>query len=317
MSCSTPRTNSTAKNAGTFWRQVVPRPGGSQSFLKRNRVLKNKRDGKHVTASPAYIAVPCLILLTLGTWVPVARSQASNRPLSTASTAGTVSVRELQIPEKAKQAYRRGLERLTKEDPAASLQNFDKALESFPEYYQAYYHKGIAQMKLQDNDEALQSFQRAIDLSGGHFLEANCGYALALARLGQLGDAESVVRRALEQDTRIADGHVVLAIVLLTTHRLDEAEKSAREALLLPAAGSKKSYLVLADIHAARGDHAAQVRDLEIYLKAQPSDPDKKRLQTVLGAARRLAARTAANDRDKDSGSKIASEVKASSTSLE
>lgn len=106
------------------------------------------------------------------------------------------------------------------------MPEFNKALETSPDFYEAYYGRGVAELELRRHSDAMESFQRASDLSGGRYVPANFGYGLALAREGKAEDAEPVVRRGLEL-TLTADGHLVLSIVLIQLHRLDAAEKNA------------------------------------------------------------------------------------------
>jgi hypothetical protein len=49
---------------------------------------------------------------------------------------------------------------------------------------------------------------------------------------------------------------------------------------------------VLSDLNAERGNYEDEARDLDIYLKLRPNDPNKTTLQAVRDLAKRLAART-------------------------
>jgi hypothetical protein len=79
----------------------------------------------------------------------------------------TVSVRELRIPGKARDEFRKGLERVAKNDPSGSLGHFAKATQAFPGYFEAYYNLGLAEMTLGHTNEAMKDFQTSIDVSGG------------------------------------------------------------------------------------------------------------------------------------------------------
>lgn len=206
----------------------------------------------------------------------------------------TISLQELSIPGRARKDCERGLALLARQDPQGSLRYFAQAIEAAPGFYEAYYHQGVAEQQLNREKDAAQSFQQAIDLSYGHYPRAEFGYALALARLGDAAEAERVVRHGLETDANIADGHVVLGLVLLELHRTDEAEKSAQEALRLNDPTAIKARLVLADIHEARGDFSAQASDLDAYLRRCPKDRNRSVLQAARDLARRMAARVAA-----------------------
>ena len=169
---------------------------------------------------------------------------------------------------------------------------FAAAIGEAPDFYEAYYHQGVAEAQLNRDEEALRSFQTAIDLSDGHYPRAEFGYALVLTRAGNARDAERVVRHGLQTDPNIADGHVVLSLILLKLKRLEEAEKSAQEALRLNQPSSAKAHLVLADIRGESGDLGGQARELDAYLERYPNDRDHKMLETVRDIAKRLAFKT-------------------------
>jgi tetratricopeptide (TPR) repeat protein len=226
-------------------------------------------------------------------WSATTQAQSVNFTAAPVARSGTkVSVRELQIPGKARDEFNRGLRSLEKRELAKSLRHFDAALRVFPEYYEVYYHEGIAALIERNNEEALRCFQKAMDVSDNGYPPAEFGYGLALLREGKAKEAERVVRHGIESDSNNADGHVVLGFVLLKLNRPDEAEKSAREALDVNAPNSAKGYLVLSDLNAERGNYADQARDLDTYLKLRPNDPNKSALQSVRDLAKRLAARS-------------------------
>lgn len=205
----------------------------------------------------------------------------------------TVSVRDLQIPSKARDKFERGVNLLAKYDAEGSLRFFAAAIEAAPDFYEAYYHQGVAEAQMNRNDEALQSFQSAIDLSNGHYPRAEFGYGLVLAREGKSKEAEQVVRHGLQTDSNIPDGHIVLALILLRLNRLEEAERSAHEALLLNQSTSAKAHLILADICGERGDFSGQARELDAYLERYPKDRNHKSIEVALALAKKIAARKA------------------------
>jgi tetratricopeptide (TPR) repeat protein len=188
-----------------------------------------------------------------------------------------VSVRELRIPDKARNEYRKGLECVGKKDPAGSLSHFTKATRAYPNYYEAYYHIGATETKLGHMGEAMQAFQTAIDLSGGKYAWAEFGFGYVLYLQGRADEAETIIRRGLEVDDNSPDGYAILGMTLLWLNRVDEAEKSAREALLRKPdfAGA---YLVLADVYARRRDYRMQLQNLDTYLQLDPTGPASERV---------------------------------------
>jgi tetratricopeptide (TPR) repeat protein len=188
----------------------------------------------------------------------------------------TVSVKELKIPGKARDEYKRGLELLAKNDVAGSLSHLAKATEAAPEYYEAYYHLGVVEAKLGRRDEAMLAFRRAIELTGGHYAWAEFGVGFLLCQEGKPEEAETVVRKGLELDENSPEGHVVLGMALLKLNRPEEAEKSAREALLRRP-NFAEAYLVLSDAYALRRNYRGQLEGLDTYLRLDPRGPESER----------------------------------------
>jgi len=222
----------------------------------------------------------------------VTRGQAYHRVEPTSSEhKALVSVRALQTPVKAQDAFRHGAECFRKGDAAGSLRYFDRAIHEFPDYYEAYTYKGAAEFLLNRRDEALQSFQKAIDLSGGHYARAYFGYGVLLLKQGKPEDAERLVRRGLAEDPNIADGHVVLSMILFNEGRFDEAEKSAGEAVRMPDSTGWRAFLVLASVHLRRAEYTSAVTDLERYLQAARNNPscgaDIESIQRILAEIKR------------------------------
>jgi tetratricopeptide (TPR) repeat protein len=207
----------------------------------------------------------------------------------------SVSVRELKIPGKALDEFRKGLERLAKNDPAGSLSHFTKATQTFPGYFEAYYHMGVAEMKLGHDEEATNAFQMAIDLSGGRYARAEFEYGYLLCQEGKPGDAEKIIRRGLEVEDAAPEGHVSLGNALMQLNRPDEAERSAQEALLRNP-NFADAYLLLRNVAASKGDHRAELQDLDAYLKLRPNGPVSERVRQMREAALKILARSYSQD---------------------
>jgi tetratricopeptide (TPR) repeat protein len=188
----------------------------------------------------------------------------------------TVSVRDLKIPDKAREEYLKGMQRLAKDDSAGSVNHFIKAIKAFPEYYEALSQLGIAEVHLGSREEARKALQAAIKLSKGRHAAAQFGMGYLLYLEGKADEAEAILRRGLELDGNAPDGHVILGMALLRLDRLDEAERSAREALLRKP-GFAEAYLVLADVYARKRNYREQLQDLETYLRLDPRGPASAR----------------------------------------
>jgi Tfp pilus assembly protein PilF len=193
---------------------------------------------------------------------------------SLAGSAYTVSVAQLKIPDKARAEYKKGLERMEKNDMASGLIHLKKAIQVYPDFSLAYYEKGVVESKAGHPTEALESFYKAIDLSGGNYPWAEFGVGFALCQQGKPVEAEPIIRKALETEKDSPEGYVVLGMALLQQRRVDEAEQNAHEALLRKPKCAE-AYLVLSYVYASRGAYRAQVEALDTYLRLLTSEIDR------------------------------------------
>ena len=218
----------------------------------------------------------------------------SNMP-QTPRNSYMISARELKIPTKARHEYEKGLGSLAKEDLAASVNHFTKAAQAFPDYYESYYHIGVAETKLGHWDGAMQAFQKAIDLSGGRYAWAEFGVGYLLYLEGKPEEAATIVRRGLEIDESSADGYLILGLALLQLNRLEEAERSAHEALLRNP-NFPQPYLVLSDADARRHEYREQLQHLDSYLKLEPNGAESRQVRQARDVILRILAGSHAED---------------------
>jgi Tfp pilus assembly protein PilF len=202
----------------------------------------------------------------------------------------TVSVKELNIPGKARKEFEKGAERLQKQDYEGGLAHFKEATNAYPDYYEAFYQAGLANMELRRWTDAEQDFQRAINLTGGGHAEAEFALGAVLCQRQAYVDAERAVRRGLDTDSNSWKGYIFMGEALFGQNRLDETEKNAREAILRKPDASS-AYILLANVHIRRHQYVMALSDLDTYLKLKPTGPTSDQARDVRNAAQRVVAR--------------------------
>ena len=240
---------------------------------------------------PSYEPTRLTLQLPRGPSRPLELYLKASNPSAVPRKDYAVSVRELRIPMKARNAFENGLQRLAKHDAVGSLTQFERATTGFPDYYEPYYHIGVADLRLGREEEAAQAFQTAIILSGGRYVWAQFALGLLLCRRGEYAEAETAIRQGLDVDGNSATGHLFLSLALFRLNRLEEAEKSAQEALLRKPAFALP-YLVLADVHGRRGEYARQLQNLDAYLKLEPNGPASKQVREFREVVQRIVFKT-------------------------
>ncbi len=217
-------------------------------------------------------------------------SQPKNTKSSIDSSTATVSVHELRLPEKARNAFNKGAQKLAARDFAGSIVDFQRAVAVYDEFYEAWYKIGIANLELQINDVAEAAFRKSIELSEAKYTPALFGLGLTLGNEKQYDDGESYIRAGLNLEPTNAPGHFALAWVLYSAKRIAEAETSAREAVLYNP-NLANAHLLLAQIHRRQKNSTAMVEDLDAYLRIEPDSPRSRALRTTRDEAQQSLAR--------------------------
>ena len=199
--------------------------------------------------------------------------------------APTVSLRDLSIPDKARRAFQKGMERTAARDWAGSIPDFEKAIKAFGDLYEAYSKIGIARLHLDQIGAAGTAFRRAIELSGGTYAPAYFGLGVVLSATGEYQNAAEVVRSGLSLAPMDAGGHCTMAWILYSLQRINEAEYSAQEAVRWDP-NFAMARLMLAEIHRTQNRLPELVEDLTIYLRLDPNGPRSVRAREVLDWAR-------------------------------
>ncbi len=213
----------------------------------------------------------------------------------------TVSVRELSIPRKAHDQMEKGLALLYgKSDYQGSLKPFEKAIQEYPDYYEAYAQIGVAYMKLADTANSEKAFQKSLEVSHEQYLDGYLGLAELSLNGHHFADAETFARKAVEIDANSWRAQSQLARALVELHRPSEAETSALAAVKLKP-DNATIYLVLANIHIQLQNDRAQLDDLNNYLKLAPQGSfaeqarqQRDELQQFLAASKSTPATSSA-----------------------
>ena len=206
---------------------------------------------------------------------PVIAMTVTLRRLSSAGAPGapTVSVRDYSIPGKAHDAMNKGMTLLyQKSDFPGSIKQFERAIQAYPNYYEAYAQMGFAYMRMKDADQSEKALRKSIDLSQEHYPDALVMLAALFSSTKRFADAEPLARKAVELNSSSWHAQSELAQALLALKRPDEAEKYAQEAARLQP-DNPILRLLLADIHIETKNDPALLDDFNAYLKLAPNGP--------------------------------------------
>jgi Tfp pilus assembly protein PilF len=213
------------------------------------------------------------------------------------STAPSVDVHELNVPEKARGAFNKGLNLLTKKsDLSGSIMSFQRAIKEYPDYYEAYAELGIAYARAGDAPSAESALRKSVELSGGKYPESYFLLAELLNTTNRFADAESFARQGLALKEESWRGNRELAQALYGQRRLPDALASAVRARSLNS-GDPGVYLVLTNIHTRLRDYPSALEDLNTFLALQPTGASAEQARTTRAQVERAMQVTQADAR--------------------
>jgi tetratricopeptide (TPR) repeat protein len=211
----------------------------------------------------------------------------------------TFSMTTANAPKDAKKAYEKGMDLAKKNKLAEAEQSFQKAVAAYPKYAIAWSELGRVQAALKKPEEAKQSLQSSIDADAK--LVTPYLHLSSIHMQGQKWQelADSTARLTKLDPYTYPQMWLFNAIANINLQKLDDAEKSAREALKLdPDHRMPKASHVLGVILANKRDYPAALEHMRGYLNFAPLATDvevvKKQvaeLERIVGQAPAAEAR--------------------------
>lgn len=195
---------------------------------------------------------------------------------------GTVNVKEAtqNVPKPARQAYEKGV-RFQKDNlPDKALQNFNQALEIYPEYFQALTDRGNLLMQQNKLPEALADFERALQINDRHSPALRgAGYCNIQQR--KYEEAIGQLEKSLLYEPKIALTHMLLGYANLSLNRFDQAKIALEQALKLGGDNVVRARVYLAQLLAHEGKYKEAADEIRAYLRLRPDAADADYLKKL------------------------------------
>jgi TolA-binding protein len=186
------------------------------------------------------------------------------------------------VPKAALDKFKKGVEKMEKNDVKAAVILFDEAVAAYPDFAVAYHQKGSAHLRQNELDKALEAFVKAVSLKPD-YVEAkySVGYTQYLKKNYEV--AAAVFDDVLKQQADMPEASMYLGISLFNLKNVDAAEAGLKKAVA--AKGGDKlalAHLYLGQIYAQKKKNAEAVQELEKYLELLPKAPNADRIRTAI-----------------------------------
>lgn len=179
-----------------------------------------------------------------------------------------ISINALRIPPKAAKELERSRKAYDAGDFLVSNAHLEKALQIYPQFFEARFDLGVNYVWLGQYEKALTEYQGAAEIDPSR-PEAHNGLALALSFLARYPEAEASARHALALDPALLECRFLLGRAILAQGRITQEAMTVlqQSEAKFPAAGLIRAQVLLLE---GRVDDV--VAELEAYLKSADTE---------------------------------------------
>lgn len=197
------------------------------------------------------------------------------------SNQGTVTAAALNIPDKARKEFDKGLAAFDKQDFPVARERFSKAADIYPQYSFAFLNLGVIAMKEGDSAQGQRYFEKAIAVDPQN-PAAYTYLGRVLIMNEKYTEAEQLFTKALSITPLDPEPLTMLATSQLRSGKLQLAVANAKKVHTFPHQHYAISHLVAAEalMQEDQPDEAAD--EYRLLLKEEPNGPNASAARAAL-----------------------------------
>jgi tetratricopeptide (TPR) repeat protein len=189
------------------------------------------------------------------------------------------------IPRAAKEAYQQGEQSLKKNDLKMAEINLARAIELFPDYYDALELLGSEYIKHEYFDAAAPLLAHAVEVNKNAW-HSFYGLGVSLIELKRRNEGLDALRRSVNLNPKSINASMRLGLELAKEDQyVDEAIKLLTTVTHMAGKRLPDAYLALASLHSRKKQYGAAADALDEYLRAVPTgehrDEIKQKIQDL------------------------------------
>jgi tetratricopeptide (TPR) repeat protein len=185
-----------------------------------------------------------------------------------------------EVPAAAKTLFQEGVTDLGKA-PDKAIAKLEKALQIFPEYFDALNWMGKVYISQKEFEKAVPPLTKATEVNPRSY-SASYGLGFALYQLKRYPAALDAVKISVGLYADSIDAQLLYGSILRIGGRFPDAEKALLKANTLAKSTNGDVHWQLALLYNRLGRNQEAVTELETYLKLVPDTPDKAKIQDLI-----------------------------------
>ena len=183
------------------------------------------------------------------------------------------------VPPNAREEFNRGVSNLNNKD--GGIDSLKKAVEIFPEYFDALELLGTQYAKLGQYDNAAPVLVRALAVNDKTPISM---YWLGFSylKLNRINESIEWLQNAANRDAGNPNVFMALGLAYGNNNSLDQAETALKTAYQLGGPAAADSHLYLAGLYNKRERYGEAWRELELYLKEAKGLKDTTQIKEMI-----------------------------------
>ncbi len=184
-----------------------------------------------------------------------------------------------KIPKEAKKAFIQGLKFKESNEHIKASESLSRAIELYPDYYQALSERGDLYVFQQKLEEACADFTQALKINA-HYGPALRGAGYCKLEKGEFAEAVRYFEQSISADPTSANTHLLLGVANLQLDRREAAKAALLKALSFNPP-PLRAHIHLANLYAKEHLYQQAADELRKYLDAEPNIQDKANLEAI------------------------------------
>ena len=196
-------------------------------------------------------------------------------------TANNASVFAQDVPSSARKEYENGVKSLKSQKKDQAISSLKKAIEIFPDYYEALELLGVEYVKSSQHEAALPLLNHALKLNR-RGVKTLYGLGVAYLNLNRLAEAIELLEAAAQLDPNNPNTQMMLGLAYGNSRFFDKSENAFKKALQLGDAEAAEAHFYLAGLYNKQGKYQQARRELELYLKQSKNIKDQAQIKAMI-----------------------------------
>ena len=212
------------------------------------------------------------------------------------ASGSAISVTSLLVPNGARKEFNKGAEDARNNKLDSATQHLEKAVAEYDKYAAAWNELGKIYASGHQPEKARQAFEKAV-ASDPKYIPPYVSLATLSLETEQYESALEATGKALDLDPTLGVASFLQAAANFRLNRLDDAEKSGREAEKGPHQNFPQLHAILADVFLQKQDYRSAAAEMRAYIKEAPKGPFAEQTRKNLEEIDKSMAKSEAGSR--------------------